>query len=168
MEGSISFWVCPEAQQNWLHQPRPICRVWGKFCPFSQRKELLGNGQKVLLRLDSHKNHLFNLHFMQYMKANGVEVCCFPSHCTHIIQPLDDTPFGNFKRVYHKELYEWNHKHLGARMTKADWFRLLVPAFTQAISPSCIKKGFENTGIYPVNPKVQKLKRLGPSIVTYR
>ena len=57
---------------------------------------------------------------------------------------------------------------MGARMTKVDWFRVFVPAFTQAMSPSCIQKGFENTGIYPVNPKVQKLKRLGPSIVTDR
>ena len=118
----------------------------------------------VLLLLDCHKSHLFNLHFMQYMKAYGVEVCCFPPHCTHIIQPLDDTPFRNFKRVYQKELCEWNHKYLGARMTKVDWFRVFVPAFIQAMSPSCIQKGFENTGIYPVNPKVQKLKRLGPSV----
>ena len=142
--------------------------VGKNFVYFLKEKELLGNGQKVLLLLDSHKSHLFNLHFMQYMKKNGVEVCCFPPHCTHIIQPLDDTPFGNFKRVYQKELCEWNHKHLGARMTKVDWFRVLVPAFTQAMSPSCIQKGCENTGIYPVNPKVQKLKRLGPSIVTDR
>ena len=136
------------------------------FVHFLKEKELLGNGQKVLLLLDSHKSHLFNLHFMQYMKANGVEVCCFPPHCTHVIQPLDDTPFGNFKRVYQKELSEWNHRHLGEKMSKIGWFRVFVPAFTQSMSASCIKKGFENTGIYPVNPKVKKLQRLGPSIVT--
>ena len=137
-----------------------------KFVQFMKEKELLGNGQKVLLLLDSHKSHLFNLHFMRYMKANGVEVCCFPPHCTHIIQPLDDTPFGNFKTIYQKELAEWNCNHLGKRMSKVDFFRVFVPAFTQAMSPSCLKKGFENTGIYPVNPKVKKLARMGPSIVT--
>ena len=115
------------------------------FVQFLKQRELLGNGQKVLLLLDSHKSHLFNLHFMQYMKANGVEVCCFPPHCTHIIQPLDNTPFRNFKKVYQKELHSPSHS--------------LLPVS---------KKGFENTGIYPVDPNVQKLQRLGPSIVTYR
>ena len=65
-----------------------------------------------------------------------------------------------------KELSDWNHRHLGTRMSKVDWFRVFVPAFTQSMGASCIKKGFENTGIYPVNPKVKKLQRLGPSIVT--
>ena len=105
---------------------------------------------------------------MQYMKANGVEVCYFPLHCTHIIQPLGDTLFGNFKKVYLCKLCEWNHKHLGARMSKVDWFRVFVPAFTQSLTPSCIKKVFENIGIYPVDPNVQKLQRLGPSIVIDR
>ena len=35
------------------------------FVQFLKEKDLLGNGQKVLLLLDSHKSHLFNLHFMQ-------------------------------------------------------------------------------------------------------
>ena len=138
------------------------------FVHFLKDKELLGNGQKVLLLLDSHKSHLFNFHFMRYMQANGVEVCCFPPHCTHIIQPLDDTPFRNFKKIYQKELSEWNLKHLGSRMSRTDFFRVFVPSFTQAMSPACLNKGFENTGIYPVNPKVNKLARLGPSIVSDR
>ena len=43
-------------------------------------KSLLGNNQKVLLLLDSHKSHQFNLKFMTYMLANGVEVCCSPMY----------------------------------------------------------------------------------------
>ena len=100
------------------------------------------------------------------MKVNGVEVCCFPPHCTHIIQPLDDIPFGNFKKIYQKELADWNLKHLGGRMSRKDWFRVFVPSFTQAMSPSAIQKGFNNTGIYPVNANASKLHRLGPGIVS--
>ena len=48
------------------------------FVRFLKEKHLLGNNQKVLLLLDSHKSHLFNLQFMTYMSSNGVEVCCFP------------------------------------------------------------------------------------------
>ena len=53
-----------------------------------------GTKPKHIALLDLHKSHLFNLHYMQYMKANGLEVCSFPPHCTHIIQPLDDLPYA--------------------------------------------------------------------------
>ena len=139
-----------------------------KFVAFLKEKEILGNGQKVLLLLDSHKSHLFNLQFMKYMIANNIEVCCFPPHCTHIIQPLDDIPFGNFKKLYQQELSEWNLKHLGSKLSRKDWFRVFVPSFTQAMTPSAIQKGFQNTGIYPVDANAKKLKRLGPSIVSDR
>ena len=45
-------------------------------------------------------------------------------------------------------------------------FRVLVPAFTQPFSPENIRKGFQQTGIYPIDPAVAKLKDLGPSIIT--
>ena len=48
------------------------------FVRFPKDKSLLGNNQKVLLLLDSHKSHLLNLQFMTCMSGNGVEVCCFP------------------------------------------------------------------------------------------
>ena len=88
------------------------------FVRFLKEKHLLGNNQKVLLLLDSHKSHLFNLQFMTYMSSNGVEVCCFPPHCTHLLQPLDDVPFAHFKGCYQKELADWNLKHLGRKMTR--------------------------------------------------
>ena len=136
------------------------------FIKFLKEKNLLGNNQKVLLLLDSHKSHLFNLNFMTYMSANGVEVCCFPPHCTHLLQPLDDVPFAQFKGCYQKELSEWNLRHLGRKMSRVDFFRVFVPAYTRAMLPPTIQKGFANTGIYPLNPDASKLQRIGPSIVS--
>ena len=57
------------------------------FIIFLKEKSLLGNNQKVLLLLDSHKSHLFNLQFMTYMSANGVEVCCFPPMYSSVTAP---------------------------------------------------------------------------------
>ena len=138
------------------------------FVRFLKEKHLLGNNQKVLLLLDSHKSHLFNLQFMTYMSSNGVEVCCFPPHCTHLLQPLDDVPFAHFKGCYQKELADWNLKHLGRKMTRIEFFRVFVPPYTKAMMPQTIQKGFSNTGIYPVNPHASKLQRIGPSIVSDR
>ena len=69
---------------------------------------MVGNA-KVILLLDLHKSHLFNLKFLEYMKANRVEVCSFPPHCTHLMQLLDDVPFGSFKVEYQKNLMRINH-----------------------------------------------------------
>ena len=74
------------------------------FVRFLTEKKILEGNNKVLLLLDMHKSHLFNLGFMEYMKSKNVEVCCFPPHCTHILQPLDDTPFALFKAEYQRQL----------------------------------------------------------------
>ena len=71
-----------------------------QFVHFVTEKKILTRDQKVLLLLDMHKSHLFNLRFMEFMRGHNVEVCCFPPHCTHVLQPLDDMPSirGNFYR----------------------------------------------------------------------
>ena len=100
------------------------------------------------------------------MKENNIEVCCFPPHCTHILQPLDDVPYAALKSRYQKELMTYNFKVAGACMTRTQFFCVLVPAFTQAFTSENIRKGFENTGIYPINPKAKKVQETGPSAVT--
>ena len=78
------------------------------FVKYLIEKKILVGDAKVMVLLDMHKAHLFNLGFMEYMKARNVEVCCFPPHCTHILQPLDDTPFALFKCEYQRQLLRIN------------------------------------------------------------
>ena len=137
-----------------------------KFVDFLKEKNLLGNNQKNLLLLDLHSSHLFNAKFMNMMIENNIEVCSFPLHCTHVLQPLDDVPYAVLKQKYQKELFSHNFSVAGAKMNPMQLFRVLVPAFTQAFSPENIRKGFQQTGIYPIDPTVAKLKDLGPSIIT--
>ena len=60
----------------------------------------------------------------------------------------------------------YNFKIAGAHMTRTQFFRVLVPAFTKAFTSENIRKGFENTGIYQINPKAKKVQETGPSAVT--
>ena len=108
---------------------------------FLKDKKILFGNTKVLLLLDLHKSHLFNLKFLQYMKGNNVEVCSFPPHTTHLLQPLDDVPFGQFKTEYQKNLLRVNHLLHGQKMSRATFFRVFVPAFTAAMTPEIIQKG---------------------------
>ena len=121
------------------------------------------NRQTCILLLDQHSSHLFNLHFMEYMKAHNVEVYAFPPHTTHLLQPLDDTIFANFKNAYNARLLEMNFAKAGTKMNKYDFFKVFVPAFTSSMSYQSITKGFSNTGIYPYNPRTKKLKQVIPS-----
>ena len=66
---------------------------------------------------------------------------------------------------YQKELLSFNLQVAGEKSSKQQFFRVLVPAFIGAFQPGIIRKGFKNTGIYPLNQDAPKFKQLGPSQV---
>ena len=135
------------------------------FVKYLIEKKILVGDAKVMVLLNMHKAHLFNLGFMEYMKARNVEVCCFPPHCTHILQPLDDTPFALFKVEYQSQLMRINRILSGHCMTRIQFFRVLVPAYAGSMTPEAIRSGFRNTGIYPPNKGTEKLKQITASEV---
>ena len=89
----------------------------------------------------------------------------FHPHCTHVLQPQDDLPYTILKRKYQKELLPFNLRVAGEKLSKQQFFQVLVPTFTSAFQPEIIRRGFLNTGIYPLNQEVPKLQQLGPSEV---
>ena len=46
----------------------------------------------------------------------------------------------------------------GYRMLRAQFFRVLVSALTTGMTSEAIRRGFKNTGIYPINRKADILK----------
>ena len=129
------------------------------FVRFLTEKKILAGNNKVLLLLDMHKSHLLNLGFMEYMKSKNVEVCCFPPHCTHILQLLDNTAFALFKAEYQRQLMHVNRLMCGQRISRVTFFQVLVPAYTGAMTPEAIRSGFKNIGVYPQNEGVEKLSK---------
>ena len=113
-----------------------------------------------MLLLDAHKSHLFNWDFMSCMKRNKIEVCCFPPHTTHVMQPLDDVPFANLKRNWYSGLHQFNFRVGGRRISKPEFLTLLTTVFTSSMSPNAIKAGYERTGIYPLNRTAKKIEHL--------
>ena len=90
---------------------------------------------------------------------------CVSRRIARLMQPLDDVPFAALKKNFQQEILEYNFKHSGRRISRVDFFRVLVPAFTCAMSDRNIKAGFKHTGMYPVNPLAPKLLRTWPSLV---
>ena len=54
--------------------------------------------QTHLLIIDSHKSHVYHMAFFDEMRENNIHVMAIPPHTSHILQPLNSTPFAQFKR----------------------------------------------------------------------
>ena len=128
-----------------------------QFVKYLKEKNLVGPDRKAMVIFDLHKSHLFNLKYMEMMLENNVEVVSFPPHCTHILQPLDDAPFALFKSKWKEALLQVNLAKAGQKINKYDFFKVFVPAFTQAMTPEAIRKGWANTGVFPPNPNAPKI-----------
>ena len=95
---------------------------------------------------------------MSTMKKNKIEVCCFPPHTTHMIQPLDDIPFAMLKQKWQTALQEFNFSVGGRKISRVEFIQLLIPVYTQSITLTTIRAGYERTGIYPPNRKAKKIE----------
>ena len=100
---------------------------------------ILQGKNKVLLLMDLHKLHLFNYDLMKMMTGNNVEVCGFPAHCTHLVQPLDDTPFMQLKTEWQMELMVLNQYVCGHQMSRQQFFRCFIPAYQAGLIPEAIR-----------------------------
>ena len=66
-----------------------LFQEYGKqFVCFVTEKKILTRDQKVLLLLDTHKSHLFNLGFMEFMRGHNVQGVLFPHHIAHMFCSL--------------------------------------------------------------------------------
>ena len=162
-DAAPSGWLMRHSKSGYVNS-KLFAEMGEKLVAFIRDKKLDSNGKHLLL-LDSHSTHSFNLHFMRYLRGHGVEVMCFPPHCTHLMQPLDDVPFALLKKNYQQEILDYNFRNSGKKLSKVNFFRVLVPAFTRAMSEKNIRSGFEHTRMYPVNPLAPKLLRTWPSLV---
>ena len=119
----------------------------------------------MLLLMDLHKSHIFDSDFMKMIRDNNVEVCGFPTYCTHLVQPLDNTPFAHFKIEWQKELIVLNWYLCGHIMSRQQFFRCFIPAYQTGMTPEAIRKGFHNWGIFPYDRNVPKFKIIVPSTI---
>ena len=91
-----------------------------------------------LLLIDAHKSHIYNLHFIRLMVRNNIKVLAIPSHTSHIIQPLDSTPFANFKVAWNSALIDYLFTSVGSRMPKQDFWLVFWPAWKKSMKTAAI------------------------------
>ena len=107
-KGWINKQVFFEYAQNWIR--------WLK------KHEGLSTDRKHLLIPDAHKSHIYNLQFLKLMTSNNIEVLAIPGHPSYILQPLDSTPFTNFKMAWNANLSEYLFQNIEVGMPNSDFW----------------------------------------------
>ena len=105
-------------------------------------------GRPRLLILDGHSSHL-TVEFMEFACAHDIHLLCFPSHSTHLLQPLDVGIFGPLGQYYSNEVDLWSWAHPYQVISKGDFFLLCQSARRASLTEKNIKAAFAVTGINP-------------------
>lgn len=103
----------------------------------------------VLILMDSHSSHI-SPEALQFRKENDLIFVTFPSHCTHLLQPLDVSIFGPLKGSWNRGLRD-HLKTCGYKPTKKDFFQIFQSAMQESVTERNIVSGFYKSGIYPLN-----------------
>jgi len=76
--------VVKVSDNGWI--TAPVFAEWAEsFVQFLKSE----NSRPHVLLLDGHSSHVYNLPFVQLMKANNIYPFAFPPHCSHWLQPAD-------------------------------------------------------------------------------
>jgi hypothetical protein len=102
------------------------------------------------------------LKFLKKAKEENIHVFCFPSHLTHLLQPLDVTIFGPLKKKYLGLLEDWVDENPRTKFGPKTLVSLYSTAWKAIFTQKNIKSAFRKSGICPQNPRIV-LRRVPPS-----
>ncbi|KAJ8928568.1 hypothetical protein NQ314_018868 [Rhamnusium bicolor] len=110
---------------------------------------------KVILLLDNHESHVL-IPTIDLAKRSGVILVTFHPHTSHRMQPLDVCVYGPFKTYYSSAVSNWMNTpgNAGKPITIYDVAELANTAYLKAFTPSNITKGFQVSGLYPLNSDI--------------
>ncbi|XP_035690542.1 tigger transposable element-derived protein 6-like [Branchiostoma floridae] len=107
----------------------------------------------VLLTMDQCEAHLSVKTIETAMKENVI-LLGLPPHTSHFLQPLDKTCFSSLKDTLGNIVQGLIFENAQFQLSKRNISRVLNSAFEKAFTIPTVKKGFQATGLYPVNPDV--------------
>jgi len=122
-----------------------------------RRKYEIAPTTRHLLILDDHTSHV-TLEVVRIAMLSGVDLLTFPSHTSHALQPLDVSCFKPFKVAFRAYRDKWTVEHVGQVPSKDDLASWVAFALRKGLTPENITKGFETTGIYPLNVRAMDNK----------
>jgi hypothetical protein len=125
-----------------------ISLQWIKhFEQFSRRGQ---RGKWRLLIMDGFGSH-DTFEFLEYCEFHNIIPFTFPSHTTHLLQPLDVCVFQPLKH-YHAEAVNQAISTGDESFSKVEFLAAFNTFRTQAFKSSTIISSWKHTGMIPYNP----------------
>jgi len=109
-----------------------------------------GAGRTRLLILDGHHSHI-TLEFCQYTIDNNIELLRFPSHTTHLLQPLDIGLFRPLQKYYGKAADD-HIRDTPAAVVKGSFWQFYSTVHRQVYTTAHIKSAWRKMEIHAYNP----------------
>ena len=112
-----------------------------------------------LLLLDGHTTHE-NPQFVILAHENNIKLFEYPSHLTHVLQPLDVGVFRPWKH-YHNKAIHHALRNLDFEYTITSFFRDLNSIRKNTMKPYTIRNAFRDSGMWPVSCKaaIRKMRQ---------
>ena len=104
-----------------------------------------------LLLLDGHLTHE-NPDFVILAHDNHVALLEYPSHLTHVLQPLDVGVFQSWKH-YHNQAIHQSMRSLDLEYNITSFFRDLKEIREKTMKSYTIKHAFQDSGMWPISYK---------------
>ncbi|CAH0726273.1 unnamed protein product, partial [Brenthis ino] len=103
---------------------------------------------------------------LEYASQNNVVILSLPPHTSNKLQPLDVAVYGALKIYFEQEINRFQKTHPGRIVNQYDVARLFAPAYLKCATPNNAIKGFQSTGIWPINMDVWEEKDFAPCSTT--
>jgi hypothetical protein len=110
-------------------------------------------GAHRLLLLDGHGSHV-TTHFMATCYQHKIHCLYLPAHSSHILQPLDLSPFSVIKKKYRRQISELASLDDAAPVKKERFIRCYHEARLDGLSLHVVRAGWRATGLVPYNPEL--------------
>ncbi|KAJ4436446.1 hypothetical protein ANN_19079 [Periplaneta americana] len=148
------LWNCDEMGLSYvLRSGKIVCRVVHTTC------------KTVVLFMDSHASHV-TPEFLSMAGDNNVHIVTFPSHTTHLLQPLDVGVYRPLKEAWRKELTKFMVQNPGQEPDRYNFNEFLCVAYREAFQATTVSNSFSKTGIFPLNRSKVSDEAIAPSLVT--
>lgn len=120
-------------------------------------KHLLPRAPKerpLLLIFDGHKSPI-NLEVVEAARKQAVILLCIPSHCSHVLEPLDTGLFALLKRRFAAVAGDGSTLDAHFAVSKKEFtsvFKETYSVVKEVEGVEMVKEGFRKCGLYPLNP----------------
>lgn len=109
----------------------------------------------IVIIADGFSGHS-SIELQKFCNQNDVIFVILLPNATSLIQPLDVVVFKPVKTEEKKYKKVYKRIENKTELTEIDFLKILARVLKKVVTPDLVKKSFETTGLFPLNPKFRR------------